>query len=330
MKKNNVQKMALPADKKNVTYILVLFATIYVFLLYGLGLYFGFYTAIVKLTFKNFFKVIIPNAILIIVTEYIREIILKRNFKYKKSVAFLLMVLCDVIINININKYDLTRMSDFLGFFGYILFTSISANLMLNYTSIRYGKTPNIFYRLIMTLYVYIIPITPNVHILIHTLIKLLLPYIIYVAVDYAHSEDRVAYRKEKISFKILNILLIAMMVIITMLVCCRFKYGALVIGSGSMTGTVDKGDVIIYEEYKKQKIKVNDILVFKRDNRLIVHRVIRVKNVNNENRYFTKGDANNAEDEGYVIDEDVVGVYKLKIKKIGNLTLAFDDIFEK
>ena len=36
------------------------------------------------------------------------------------------------------------------------------------------------------------------------------------------------------------------------MLISCKFKFGVLVIGSGSMTGTINKGDIVLYETYGK------------------------------------------------------------------------------
>lgn len=40
----------------------------------------------------------------------------------------------------------------------------------------------------------------------------------------------------------------------IIMLISCQFRYGILVIGSGSMTGTINKGDAIIYETLDKDE----------------------------------------------------------------------------
>lgn len=96
------------------------------------------------------------------------------------------------------------------------------------------------------------------------------------------------------------------------------------------MTGIIDKGDVIIYEEYKDQKINENQVVIFKSEKMVIIHRVVEIKNVDDETRYYTKGDANQKRDEGYITDSDIIGIYKFKIKKIGELTLAFNKLFEK
>lgn len=112
------------------------------------------------------------------------------------------------------------------------------------------------------------------------------------------------------------------------MLVSCKFAIGALVIGSGSMTGTIDKGDIIIYERYgKNESVKTGDIIVFKSDDLKIVHRVLDQKLMGEETRYYTKGDANQKQDDGYRTSKDVIGHVKFKIPYIGYLTLLVNNL---
>ena len=99
---------------------------------------------------------------------------------------------------------------------------------------------------------------------------------------------------------KFLTIVSGIIVLVIIMLVSCKFRYGALVIGSGSMTGTINKGDVIVYEDisvakkYRNQiKIPKEDIIVFIKNDKRIVHRVIDKRIVRGKEVYYTKGDAN-------------------------------------
>ena len=114
----------------------------------------------------------------------------------------------------------------------------------------------------------------------------------------------------------------------VTMLVSCQFRYGILVIGSESMTGAINKGDAVVFEQYKNQKLEEEQVVIFKKDDILVVHRIIRIKNVNGKYHYFTKGDANKKEDESYITDEDIVGVTKFRIQYIGYPSLWVRDIF--
>ena len=114
------------------------------------------------------------------------------------------------------------------------------------------------------------------------------------------------------------------------MLISCQFKYGILVIGSGSMTGTINKGDAIIYEKLEDgTMIESGEIIVFYSEDVRVIHRVIDKKDTGKEIRYYTKGDANSNEDEGYRLESDVVGKVKIKIPHIGRLTIALNEIFQ-
>jgi signal peptidase len=106
------------------------------------------------------------------------------------------------------------------------------------------------------------------------------------------------------------------------MLISCQFRFGAVVIATESMTGEINKGDVIIYERYDDQTIKEGQVIVFLQDQNRIIHRVVKIENIGGEVRYFTKGDANYSLDDGYITDADIVGLTDVKIAYIGYPTL--------
>ena len=79
--------------------------------------------------------------------------------------------------------------------------------------------------------------------------------------------------------------------------------YTAFEVVTGSMSGTIEIGDVIIVKLLNQDEIHEGNIVVFKQDGNLITHRVKRIA----EDKVITKGDANNAEDEP-IKKEDIVG----------------------
>jgi len=101
-----------------------------------------------------------------------------------------------------------------------------------------------------------------------------------------------------------------------------------LVIGSESMTGEYNKGDAVLYEDYDDQTVKVGDVLVFKKGNSRIIHRVVEIERINGQNRYYTKGDANEDRDSGYITDESIIGVANVKIPYLGYPTIWLRDLF--
>ena len=95
------------------------------------------------------------------------------------------------------------------------------------------------------------------------------------------------------------------------------------------MSGSIEKGDVIVFKS-KKNNIKEGDVIVFKKEKIKVVHRVIAIKNVNNEFRYYTKGDANIMADEKYVTKSDLMGKVLIRIRYIGKPTLWLRQLFDK
>ena len=71
------------------------------------------------------------------------------------------------------------------------------------------------------------------------------------------------------------------------------FGYTIFEVITGSMSGSIEIGDVVVVRIIDNNDIEVNDIVVFKEKNAIITHRIIEI----NEEEIITKGDANNAID---------------------------------
>lgn len=322
--------------KKQVTILMIIFALIYLGVFYLMGLFFGFEKAKITLSIWTVFRFIIPFTIIIISTEIIRKVFLSQDVKIRvKSkqidpsliLTYIAVVLVDLVIYTGV--YDLNNLNDFLKGVGFVLFASLSCNLLYNYIAIRYDIKGIIIYRLITTLFIYIIPITPDVYIFFQSFLRMLYPYLIYIVLDrlYSKNDFIIAYnekRKEVIG----NASLLVIMTLLIMLISCKFQYGILVIGSRSMTGTIDKGDAIIFKKYDGQKIYEGQVIIFDYDGIQTVHRVDKITVVNDEIRYYTKGDANKKRDDNYITKDKIYGLVKFKVKYIGHPTLWIRELF--
>ena len=315
---------------KKVTMLLVLFAVIYLIAFYLMGLYFDYYRAILTFNINTLINYIIPTAIIIISSEIIRNKLLAQNTKFTQIVTFIIMVLIDLMVYINI--YTISGYDDIIEVIGFTLFASIACNLLYNYISNRYGINGNIIYRLITVLYVYIIPYIPNVYVFFRAILRIVYPYIIYQVLKYTFEDSKqIIANEDKRKSIICKVILTVVTIIMAMLISCQFKYGILVIGSGSMTGAINKGDSIFFEQYDKQeKIEIGQVIIFNKDEIKIVHRVVDIKKVNGETRYTTKGDANEYNDDGYITNEDIIGICKFRIAYVGYPSIWIRDIFSK
>ncbi len=103
------------------------------------------------------------------------------------------------------------------------------------------------------------------------------------------------------------------------------------VVTSGSMRPTLEVGDLLVLQHRASEDIVLGDIIVFRASwytEAPIVHRVIRIQIVDSEYRYFTKGDNNFAEDQGYRVYEDIVGVVIFRVPLVGHLSLFLQTIY--
>ena len=124
--------------------------------------------------------------------------------------------------------------------------------------------------------------------------------------------------------------LTIAIVISVAMVISCQFRIGALVIATESMTGEINKGDIVLYERFDHQRIEEGTVIVFLSHETKVVHRVVKIENVGGEVRYYTKGDANDTVDSGYRLASDIVGVSDLKLAYLGFPTLWIREMIEK
>ena len=106
-----------------------------------------------------------------------------------------------------------------------------------------------------------------------------------------------------KVFKKILNIIFIILIIILVGYFILRLT-GRLEIynvKTGSMEDNIHVNDYIMI--YKKNDYEIGDIVTFKKDNYLITHRIIKKEN----NKFITKGDANNTIDDAINL-EQIVG----------------------
>ena len=320
----------LSIKKKQVFKLVTLLGFIYVALLYTVGIYTGFYKATVKFSFDTFIKYILPIAIIIISSEYIRNKFINYESKLSVLLNYVIQIVIDLLIYANI--YKLNSVDNVMLMVGYVLFASISSNLLYNYIAKRFGIKPNIAYRLFTVLYMYIIPVSPDIYIFFLSFYRMVFPFLIYYLLESFYGETEEATRiKENKLVKIISSMLLILLLIYIGLISCLFKYGALVIGSGSMTGTINKGDVIIFnKDLSIADVEKGDIIVFNKKDIKVVHRVIDKKQQSGEYRLYTKGDSNLQEDEGYVTEKELYGRVVNRIENIGLPTIWLHEMFER
>lgn len=98
------------------------------------------------------------------------------------------------------------------------------------------------------------------------------------------------------------------------------FGKKAFVIVSGSMIPEIQIGDVVLINS--TDDVKINDVIAFRRDSSVIVHRIIKEMNVKGTVMYQTKGDNNNVADSELVSKSDIEGIMFGKIPFVGRIIM--------
>ena len=158
----------------------------------------------------------------------------------------------------------------------------------------------------------------------------MILPIVMLALVSAMYEKkNKKAVRHGKVFSAIVTVMSVTFIVSVAMLISCQFRFGALVIATDSMTGEINRGDMILYERYEDQVIREGQIIVFTENRSKIIHRVIKVENIGGITRYYTKGDANEDPDSGYRTDADIVGVTDVKISYVGYPTLWLHELLK-
>lgn len=316
---------------KNVCLDIIIFLLIFFMLYYLLGILVSFTKINNYYTISGIFNVIIPLILSIILKEILRYMIVSKTFDSK----WLVVLTCVLFICFDlVNKWDIdtfnTKYTTFI-FIATVFLPILSRNILCTYLSNKVGYKPAILYALVTGLYGYLIPIIPNPNQYIYSIIWLIVPFILLFRMyKYFQKESHDIkierdYHKRRFGTLIIPLLLIMVLVYF---VSGYFHYHAIVIASGSMETTISKGDVVIIEKTDDPtKIELKEIIAYKYNKIIVVHRLVKKIEVNGETIFYTKGDANESMDSYKITMDMVIGTVNFKIPYIGYPTVWVNEL---
>lgn len=325
------KRSILSINKQQVLLLTSVSGVLYLVLYYVTGMEFGFHRAGTPFSVASFFSYILPITVIIISTEITRSVLLAQNNKLVSLCAFIACVTSELIIGSGLS--GIITFNRFMDLVGLTLLPAIISNVLYHYLSRNYGAYPNIAYRLITALYIYFLPVVPSTPDSLVALANLLVPIAIYLFIKSLYHSKQQGRALEKsaknkwLSYAITAVAIL-LMVSLVMLISCQFKYRTIVIATKSMTGELNRGDALIFERYDDQILKEDQIIVFKSDDHLVVHRIVGIERINGQNRYYTKGDANEDRDDGFITDGNIEGVALFKVSYVGYPSIWMRDIF--
>ena len=315
---------------KQVIWMMLVFALIYIGLYYLLGFHYGFYRSRFRFSIKSLFYNIIPIIVIVISMEYIRSSLIQQEVKGIDVLTFIGMFIVDMAIYAGI--YDVTTLSGFLANLGYVILPSISFNILYNYISYRFYHEPIIVFKLIIMLYMYVIPVIPDVYQFLVNFVRFVYPYIIYVFLRKFFSKRMIENigMSEELSMDNTKFVVASVIILVfIMFLSNQLKFGMFVVGSSSMNGTLNNGDCLVFENLGKNDMIIQyDVIAFRKWNTQYIHRVVSIKERMGKTIYITKGDANDTNDDGYITREDIIGIGKVRLRYMGYPTLWVNQLF--
>ena len=315
--------------------IFYIFAYTILFLLftYLMGIFTGFTQNVYKLNFSNLIHNIIPYLLLIFISELFRYEIVRKGEGSTASYILITIILIMVDLTIFLKTYNLNIGDEQIKYVCSIILPSIFKNVVLIYFTKLGGYVPSFIYRIILDLKLVLFPIFPNFGLYFDCTINCILPVLIWGLVElnlkkFRNNENENRNIRENFTYRYLAFFILLILVLgINILGSGKLKYSMLSIGSGSMTPKINKGDAILYERLDSHELKLGEVIVFKKEKKIVVHRLIDIVEIgNNEKVYYTKGDANDAPD-GYPIErKDIMGVVKFRVRYIGIPSVALGE----
>lgn len=303
------------------------------FILYYLfGIVISFYKNDNYLTILGLTDFIMPVVFYVLVKEYLRYMVMCKaeGSKLLYVTTVLMFVLLDITSAIYFRRFG-SNYGIFL-FIALTLLPAISSNAVLCYFTTRVGYKPLILYSIVIGTYQYVLPILPNPNEYITSVINFILPiglgYRLHKFLQKEHKRDITSeYRNKSIKPFIASTIIIIILVYFT---SGYFRYWAVAVASGSMHPKINKGDVAIIEKIdgKYQTLKKGQVIAFKYNGVIVVHRLIDIIEDQGQYYFYTKGDANSKQDNFPVREDMIIGVVNHKIPYIGIPTVWLNELY--
>ena len=274
---------------------------------------------------------VIPIIILSLGIEFFRFMVVKNSYNNIKLMIILTILLSILEVFAITNFRTLTSSYKVFVFICLTVLPTLADQFLGTYLNHKVGMSPSVLYRLIVRLYIYVLPIIPNLGNYILSFMKVLTPFMIFYIINKAMVEEE---RNKKIitndTLKVLSIPIIVLLILLVILVSGVFHKRLIAIASDSMDPIYNRGDAVLIEYMKPQELKKGDILVFRHENIIVTHRIVDIKVKEGTYYFTTKGDANNAPDGFISTNENVIGKVDYVVKYIGYPTVLINELFER
>ena len=323
-------------SKYDITQTVIIILILYCMIYFSLGLVFGYEKSPYSHELIPMLKNIWTFVVAIGFQEYVRMQLIKLS--PKKIGYYAIITLFFIIAEIDFWNIS-SNFSNNVAFFKYMSQTIVPllvSNCLFTYLVIMAGNVPSTIYRVVLSLITILLPIFPGLNWLIKAMLEIILVivcalYVNYVDLQSARVLNRRQLKKEKVTSYI------PFVIVLVILVCFIggiFKYQPIAVLSNSMYPTFARGDAVVVQKLEKKefsKLKKGDILYYSKDDKLVIHRIIEIKETEEKKLEIkTKGDNNNTEDNWIIKEEEIIGKVKFMVPYIGYPSVWVNEMLKK
>lgn len=299
---------------------------------YGIGVLVGFLRNGYSLTLINIIRNTYAPIFIVIFTELFRYNFIRANKNKFRMIVIITILLTILEIQMNMAIISVWGVQEIFVFVTTLVIPIVAKNMLMGYLSYEAGYQPCLIYRLILELYIYFVPYVPRFGDYLNSMFGLILPLVVFV-----YASDEVEYEKNIVSPEFLDkkskwvkLPIYAIVFIYIALISRIFPAFMIGIGSDSMTGTMNKGDAAIAIRVKEENIQVDDVIVFQTQDKILIHRVVEIENIDGINHYRTKGDVNSSRDNVDVTMDKIYGKVKFRIPYLSYPSVWFSEFIKE
>lgn len=321
--------------QKDLILLIIISVLSYYIITYLLGFFIGFVYSTYSRRLLGIIRNIIIGVATIISTEFLRERIIKSGKYYKIPIIISVIIFSFLEINDIFSVNVLSANNLILEFILSVIVPLLLKNILLTFICYYSNKKLAILYSLLMTIPNYILGVFPNLGDYLTSTFQTIFPLIVMFFILKIKDTKREKVENGRILLKRKRISVVTLCFCLLLTFCLVYlvsgygRYYIMAIGSDSMTGVINKGDTVIIDK-KNHNYRKGQVIAFKMEGKVIVHRIIRVEITEKGTFYKTKGDYNEDEDGWMLTEDSILGCCILRLPLIGWPSVALSEIINR
>ena len=325
-------KAILNPAKKKATRRVGIIIILAIAVTYCIGAFVGFLRNGYSLALINIIKNTYEPIFIAVFTELFRYNFIRANKNKFKMTVILTILLTILEMQMNMAVVTHWGLQEIFIVTTTLVIPAIAKNMILSYLSYEVGYQPCLIYRLILELYIYFVPYLPKFGDYLNSMFGLILPMVVfmYASEDVEYEQNTVTPEFIEKKSKLVKVPMYIVIFTAIALISRVFPIFMIGIGSESMTGALNKGDAVIACKVKEENIQSNDIIVFQTQDKILIHRVVEIENINGVNHYRTKGDINGTRDNVDITMDKIYGKVYLRIPYIATPSVWLSEFMQK